>query len=217
MVGVTCWDGEGETATVDPVYVTPGQCSQILLDRGGGSLGYGSYYVATSKGAVGHQWGVNDYPNRWAAIGSTLQEGESLDVTVTFYREHPTSMPSPLPTPLKTIPFQIIARSPSTIVTDGDVTLGDAELVYNGAEQKPAVTVAKGGTPLVEGRDYTVSYADHINAGEATVTVTGIGGCVGQVTKTFTIGRKPLTVEGASLTGEDAGITPCPPPLLSPL
>ncbi len=49
--------------------------------------------------------------------------------------------------------------------------------VYNGEEQKPEVivtdTVTKG--RLVKGEDYTVTYANNTDAGEATVTVTGTG------------------------------------------
>lgn len=45
----------------------------------------------------------------------------------------------------------------------------------------------KGGQELAEGTDYTVSYTNHIEAGKASVTITGIGGYTGTIKKTFRI------------------------------
>lgn len=61
--------------------------------------------------------------------------------------------------------------------------------VYNGKAQKPAVTVSDGEKTLAEGRDYTVSYSDNVNAGTAKAVVTGTGNYTGTVTKTFTIAK----------------------------
>ena len=55
-----------------------------------------------------------------------------------------------------------------------DTTLSAAELIYSGSEQTPDVTVKDGEKTLVKNTDYTVSYAENINAGTATVTVTSI-------------------------------------------
>lgn len=46
---------------------------------------------------------------------------------------------------------------------------------YNKAEHQPTVTVKDGETALVLSKDYTVSYANNVNAGTATVIVTGKG------------------------------------------
>ncbi|MBQ6395166.1 MAG: BspA family leucine-rich repeat surface protein [Atopobiaceae bacterium] len=61
--------------------------------------------------------------------------------------------------------------------------------LYTGSAIEPAVSVKLGSMTLVEGFDYTVSYADNINPGIATVTVTGTdeGNLTGSVTMTFTI------------------------------
>ena len=45
------------------------------------------------------------------------------------------------------------------------------------------------------GRDYTVSYADNTAAGDATVTLEGIGNYAGKRTLTFTIGKRALEDE----------------------
>jgi len=63
-------------------------------------------------------------------------------------------------------------------------------LTYNGSEQKPDVTVKDGDKTLELDKDYTVAYSNNVNAGTATVTITGIGDFyTGTVTKTFTIDK----------------------------
>ncbi len=101
---------------------------------------------------------------------------------------------------------------------DAVITLDETQFTYSGMEHKPTVIVKVGGRTLAEGTDYTVSYANNVNAGTATVTILGTGqtaggiagggnignssnageitesGYTGEVTKTFTINRKPVTV-----------------------
>ena len=75
-----------------------------------------------------------------------------------------------------------------------DVSFTQSDLVYNGAAQTPDVVVSLGETVLVANTDYVVSFADNLNAGEATVTITGIGDYAGVLEKTFTIAPKPVTL-----------------------
>ena len=65
-----------------------------------------------------------------------------------------------------------------------------ATFTYNGSTQTPAVTVKDGSTTLTNGTDYTVSYSNNKNAGEATVTITGKGNYTGTKTANFTINAK---------------------------
>ena len=78
--------------------------------------------------------------------------------------------------------------------------------VYTGAAIEPAVEVAYGGERLAEGVDYTVSYSNNVYAGEATVTVRGVGGYSGEATRTFEIlpaaVEAPVAVGGLVYTGE---------------
>ena len=76
------------------------------------------------------------------------------------------------------------------------------ELVYTGAALEPPVTVKDGEKALVEGTDYTVTYADNTAAGTATVTITGMGNYTGTLTATFVDG----TVTDRH--GEAAGYVP---------
>ncbi len=73
---------------------------------------------------------------------------------------------------------------------------------YTGVAQTPDVVVKDGETTLTKGTDYTVAYSNNVNAGTASVTVTGIGNYVAQeaVTKRFTIGKAPLTVTAKAKT-----------------
>ncbi len=88
----------------------------------------------------------------------------------------------------KTANFTINAKSASGL------TLSDISAVtYNGQAQKPAVTVKDGNTTLTSGTDYTVAYSNNVNAGKATITVTGKGNYKDTKTANFTINVKSIS------------------------
>lgn len=64
-----------------------------------------------------------------------------------------------------------------------------ADQPYTGDQLTPTVIVTDGTTPLVEGRDFTVSYGSNneVGTGKGTVTIKGTGNYTGEVTKTFNI------------------------------
>lgn len=80
---------------------------------------------------------------------------------------------------------------------------------YDGNEKKPTVQVKKGSpgsevtltlsTATVAG-DYTVAYSDNVNAGTATITVTGMGNYDFTQTKTFSIAKKEMTNDMVTLS-----------------
>ena len=70
---------------------------------------------------------------------------------------------------------------------EGAILSDIAAQPYTGEPLTPAVSVTLDGTTLTAGTDYRVTYANNVNAGEATLTVTGIGNYQGSVQKTFTI------------------------------
>lgn len=88
-----------------------------------------------------------------------------------------------------------------TLAMSGDsveVTLPEAVTYsYHGRAQTPipVVKLKNGGETLTAGTDYTVSYKNHINAGEASVIVTGMGVYSGQVEKTFHITQAEVTIQ----------------------
>lgn len=79
--------------------------------------------------------------------------------------------------------FKITAAS----IKSGKITGADGSYTYNGKAKKPTVSFTLGTAKLRSGVDYTVSYKNNTNAGNAVVTVTGKGNYAGSVTKTFKI------------------------------
>lgn len=83
-------------------------------------------------------------------------------------------------------------------INDATVALDSGDLIYNGSSQTKgisSVTVASGDRTLAltKDKDYTISYTNNIEAGDAAVTLTGKGNYTGSATKTFTIQPKPLS------------------------
>ncbi len=76
-------------------------------------------------------------------------------------------------------------------VADGD---------YTGQALQPRPTVVVDGVTLQQGRDFTVSYADNVNAGSATATVTAVPGSnyAGSTTVQFAI--HPRSIAGARVS-----------------
>ena len=84
-------------------------------------------------------------------------------------------------------------------ITD-DMIANISSVTYNTRAHTPEVTVAISGRTLEADKDYTVSYASNINAGTATVTVTGKGNFTGTASKTFTINKAGLTLNPCTIS-----------------
>jgi len=84
--------------------------------------------------------------------------------------------------------------------------------IYTGSAIQPVVTVRDGSTVLTQTTDYTVAYTNNINAGTATVTVSGAGNYAGSsVIGIFTINKATGAVVSApsgtsSVTGSSITI-----------
>lgn len=76
---------------------------------------------------------------------------------------------------------------------------------YTGDYIRPTVAVSYGSKTLRETSDYTISYANNLDAGTASVTVAGAGSYYGSVTKTFTITPKDIASSDLSVKVSDAG------------
>ena len=97
-----------------------------------------------------------------------------------------------------TLPFSIVRPDdlPEFTLVEikgTDVIIDGTEFAYTGQAIEPAVTVTVNGTVLTAGKDYSVTYANNVEPGTATVTVTGIAtasetvGYTGEVSIDFTI------------------------------
>ncbi len=103
----------------------------------------------------------------------------------------------------KVIHFTISADGYTTVTSSKKVTITArdiakvsiadiADQVYTGSEIKPTVTVTDGEPSIIKASDYDVSYSDNVNAGTATVTLTGKGNYAGTKTADFTITKKQV-------------------------
>ena len=91
--------------------------------------------------------------------------------------------------------FQITEAS----ITD-DMIANIPSVTYNTRAHTPDVTVTFEGSTLEAGKDYGVAYTNNINAGTATVTVTGKGNFTGTASKDFAIAQAYLSVENQTVT-----------------
>ena len=77
-------------------------------------------------------------------------------------------------------------------IADCEIKLSSVKYTYDGKEKKPTVTVKDDLVTLSSGIDYSLTYTNNINAGTATVRITGAGNYTGTISKTFTISAKPI-------------------------
>lgn len=84
-------------------------------------------------------------------------------------------------------------------ITD-DMIANIPSVTYNTRAHTPDVTVTFNGSTLEAGKDYDVAYTNNINAGTATVTVTGKGNFTGTASKTFTINKAGLTLNPCTIS-----------------
>lgn len=85
-------------------------------------------------------------------------------------------------------------------ISSAAITYDAGPYGYTGEEWKPEVAVSFNDAALTADTDYTVSYENNINAGTATVTVTGKGNFTGTASKTFTINKAGLTLNPCTIS-----------------
>lgn len=118
--------------------------------------------------------------------GKTLTQG--LDYTVSYKNNVNVGTASVIVTGTglysgsKTVTFKITEKSINncTIYTVSSQT-------YNGKLLTPPVVVKDGRNVLVQNKDYVLSYANNLNVGTGSITITGRGDYKGAVTKNFEI------------------------------
>ena len=78
---------------------------------------------------------------------------------------------------------------------DVSVEINPNIFVYDGYAKEPKVTVKYGTDTLVNGKDYLVTYRNNINAGTATVVITGREHCFGEKTVNFVIEKADRNIK----------------------
>jgi hypothetical protein len=92
--------------------------------------------------------------------------------------------------------FTIVARN----INDDYVIVEDiADVTYDGTAKEPTLRLRIGDKNLVLGTDYTVSYSNNINAGQATATITAVDGGNFRGTKDVNFNILPATITSATL------------------
>ncbi len=88
-------------------------------------------------------------------------------------------------------------------ISSCSIKLSSTSYTYSGTEKRPSVTVKDGSVTLTEGKHYTVSYSNNVNAGKAKVTIKACGDYTkkytGSITKTFqikTAAMKDIVIKG---------------------
>lgn len=83
-----------------------------------------------------------------------------------------------------------VEATPSIISLDScifNLSDGGGKYIYDGMAKTPSVSGLYGSIPLIQNQDYTITYSNNVNAGVATVVLTGCGSYEGTASLTFTI------------------------------
>lgn len=105
---------------------------------------------------------------------------------------------------VKELPFTVTQTTPVSKLKLSKIV----SVAYDGTEKTPGITLKNGKTTLTEGTDYELTYSNNVNAGKATVVITGIGNYSGSRSTTFTItgtALNKITVKGMKASVEYTG------------
>lgn len=150
----------------------------------------GVYIPATLTNIAQDQIDMMNRLNGYRLNGKTVSDGTAYTFTITVDENNPV---------YRTDENGNLVQYG---IADQDVVVEQQAYTYDGTEKTPAVTVSMDGTELVVDTDYSVEYANNINAGTATVTVKGIGNYGGTVSKTFVISPKDISGVEVSVKNE---------------
>lgn len=103
------------------------------------------------------------------------------------------------------IPVLSASAATTETLTSARVTLSATSFTYNGAVQKPTVTVKNAaGTTLTANTHYTLTFSgDSKYPGSYTVKVTGKGSYSGTVSKSYTIAKQPIVASRVTLSDSE--------------
>ena len=83
-------------------------------------------------------------------------------------------------------------------ISDSDITMPAESFEYTGSAVTPEPFISQDGMTLTKGKDYTLAYTNNVNAGTATIAITGMGETPGTMIRTFSI--IPSSLSGASIS-----------------
>lgn len=214
----------GNTGAEGPVCEGYARAMKVLCDQAGIGCVLVDGYARSSEAHSGeaHMWNYVRVGRHWYAVDVTWNDpiyGDGLDHdgiedfllvgadTVIGGLEFCVSHPVANHVSNNGVAFingpeiesEAFVSEETIALEDCIISLDPETCVYDSEEQKPAVTVQYQQETLTQGLDYTLAYANNVNAGDAQVTVTGIGTCTGSQTVSFTIQKAEQTTFTANL------------------
>lgn len=114
------------------------------------------------------------------------------------------------------VPFEIVARE----ITEENIKISEiSDVTYSSTASEPKPIVVYNDMTLAEGTDYSLTYENNVDAGEASVIINFKGNYSGTVTKNFNIRSKELSADDISVSEiiqqEYTGGLICPEPTVN--
>ncbi len=143
------------------------------------------------------------YPNDRISIADTsvvrIQGGSIIPVKT---GKTTLSMISAVDGRTLTMPLEVKGRD----ISWANWSMSGYYLVYTGKPLKPSITMSYNSKQLEEGIDYTVTYKNNVNPGNATAVITGIGEFAGS-SRTFNFTIVPASIYSANYTLKTSSYT----------
>jgi len=214
-------DSEGYIGGVLGVLGTAKNCVALNPSINAGAYNFGRV-VGSNSGSLLNNYAFSRMPGTWANKGLSAKDGEDVTSEILFGGSFWTTADNwdtaawdstvwtfadgKLPT-LTGLAGQ--SGDGGLYLTARDIqyaTVGTiGPFTYNGGRQAPVLTIAFDGETLTKEMDYAVSITSTdgggasagTNAGEVTLTLTGIGSFKGTRTVAYSIDKAPLTIVSA--------------------
>lgn len=196
----------GEGDQVPAYYVVLGREEQPALTITGmpQSILQGDSFTLTASGGAGTgavSWNVTSGNAVVDSNGKVTVTGTG-EITVTAVKAEDEDYYESLPA---SVTFTALTND---LAGAEAVLSGASGLTSDGTAKTPDVTVKLNGQTLVKDTDYTVEYKNNVNAGTATVVITGIGRYAGTQSLSFTIGQPSAGTQPPATTQPPAGTDP---------
>ncbi len=217
------WDDDNNTTTTSPNFENVGTKYITVTGKKNCQYSKGTTYVITAKQIDANMVTLAHtemtYTGSALDPGVTVKDGETplVQGTDADPKEYKLEITNNVNVGTATVKvtgqgnYTGVVQKTFNIQTQSqqDFTISDiAAVTYNGSEHKPTPTIQYGTVNLVNEKDYTLSYRNNVNAGTATVVVTGKGGYEGSSgTKNFTINPKQLVPANVSLSNSSVNYT----------
>ncbi len=153
---------------------------EYSLDNGANWTGETSYRLA--------KYGDTSYNNRSVTFSDAMPIGVgtySVMVRILTEAGYTTSTQS--------VTTSAISLSNELSLQRASIVANESVVLYTGKETSVGATVTYNGTTLTNGVDYTLSYSNNIEEGEATVIATGMGNYTGSISTTYQIQTMDMT------------------------